>query len=60
MKAERQVGLGSHYHIHLILCFLVLFSTAINTEKWFFVKLYVFYGLLFPLYFKGLFHFLYH
>ena len=48
MKAERQVGLGSHYHIHLILCFLVLFSTAINTEKWFFAKLYVFMAYFFP------------
>ena len=47
MKAERQVGLGSHYHIHLILCFLVLFPTAINIKKWFLLKLYAFYGLLF-------------
>ena len=47
MKAERQVGLGSHYHIHLILCFLVLFPAAINIKKWFLLKLYAFYGLLF-------------
>ena len=40
-------GSGSHYHIHLILCFLVLFPTAINIKKWFLLKLYAFYGLLF-------------
>ena len=54
-------GSGSHYHIHLILCFLVLLLTAINTEKWFLLKLYVFYGLLFFLHIlKVFFHFLYH